>query len=434
MGKDEEYGVERAMTVSTVKEISNCCGCRACTQVCPQKCITFRLDKEGFAVPEIDEKKCVKCGLCYKYCGQKGYERFHEVQNTYAAIHNEKEILMGSTSGGGMTAIAEQIIADGGVVYGTYIDTKDWNVKFRYAQTLEELGGFRGSKYVQSDTGRVFTEITDFLAQNRKVLFVGTPCQVAGLYMVLGGDNLEHLFTIDLLCHGVPSPDLFVEHVKYLESKYRRKLLGFSFRDKSWFPNKAALKYQFDNGHNVCILGRCELYYNSFISGIANRECCYDCQYAREKRVGDITLGDYWGISKVHPNFDNSSGVSLILANTEKGNKLVRTAKMRLLDSDLDSAAQYNGMLLAPPERAGGRDSFYEDIKTFGYEKAIKKHVKTYPMIYNWILTHLPHKLIKALCKAKNGFHPEIFKAEKRTHVRGGGKYPSAYIDKAVAI
>lgn len=384
--------------MQTISEVTNCCGCKACVQVCPKGCITIKKDSEGFDVPSIVDVDCIKCGKCYKACAQTGYEWLHTVKNTYAALHQNHDVLMNSTSGGGMTSIAEQVLGRDGVVFGTILDTSDWRAKYVRIDDMKNLGLLRGSKYVQSDTGDVYSLVKKELRQDREVMFIGVPCQVAGLYKYLGNNQVDNLITIDILCHGTPSPTLFQEHVSYIEKKYRAKLTNFMFRDKAVFPNKTALRYEFGNKKKY-ILGRCEPYFNAFISGSAYRMCCYECQYATSKRVGDITLGDYWGVKQFHPEFDNSNGVSLILVNTEKGNQYLNKAKLTLVQSKLSNAIVGNGILKGPSPKAQCRERFYKDVSIKGYENAIKDNIKNYPMIYNFILTHMPHGLVKILSR-----------------------------------
>lgn len=384
--------------MQTISMVKNCCGCKACVQACPKGCISIKKDTEGFDFPSINDADCIKCGKCYKVCAQVGYEWFHTVKNTYAALHKNRDVLMNSTSGGAMTSIAEQVLEREGAVFGTILDTSDWCAKFVKIDSMENLGLLRGSKYVQSDTSDIYSQVKKELHQGREVVFVGVPCQVAGLYKYIGKNKVDNLITIDILCHGTPSPTLFQEHISYIEKKYKMKLTNFMFRDKAIFPNKTALRYEFGSKKKY-ILGRCEPYYNAFISGSAYRMCCYECQYATAERVGDITLGDYWGIKHFHPEFDNSNGVSLVLVNTEKGYQYLNKAKLSLTQSMLSNAMVGNGILNGPSTKARCREHFYKDVNINGYKHAIKDNIKNYPMIYNIILTHMPRKLIKILSR-----------------------------------
>lgn len=386
--------------MDSVHGVKNCCGCRACEQICPKHCITMKEDAEGFYIPSIDEAQCIHCGKCLKCCPQYSYAFKNKVQKTYAALHSDHEILMKSTSGGAMSALVADVIKNNGVVFGTYLDTKDWRVKFREADTMKKVEHFRGSKYVQADTGNAYSKVKVYLQSGRQVAFVGTPCQVAGLYSYLGNTDTKNLLTMDILCHGVPAPSLFVKHIQYIEKKYHKTLTGFSFRDKKKFPNKTALRYDFGDKHKY-VLGRCEEYFEVFISGSAYRSCCYQCKFSQTSRPGDITLGDYWGILNHHKGYDNSMGVSLVLANTTKGLKTISESGLVLTESKLEYAVEGNGILKHPSQKSKCRDVFYKDVNTLGYEATLKKHIKTYPQMYNFILTHTPGFIITILAKIK---------------------------------
>ena len=298
-----------------------------------------------------------------------------------------------------MSAFAKVILDEGGSVFGTYLNTDDWKCYFKEVTEEGQLAYLQGSKYVQSDTGDVYSTVKQRLGEGKTVLFIGVPCQVAGLISYLGS-RPSKLYTIDILCHGTPAPELFVQHIRFLEKKYGKKMTNFSFRDKTKFPSKVALKYEFGNKKKY-ILGKCERYFQAFISGSAYRESCYDCHYAQRKRVGDITLGDYWGIRNVHKDFDSSLGASLVLVNSHAGKELLNKAELVLEKSDIEQAVVGNGILERPSSKAKNRDTFYLDIKNLGYEKALKKNTKVLPKIYNGVLTHLPQSVIGYLSKLK---------------------------------
>lgn len=232
------------------------------------------------------------------------------------------------------------------------------------------------------------------------MFFVGVPCQVAGLKAFLG-EEYDHLITADILCHGATSPWLFHKHVEYLEKKYKRRLKEIRFRDKSKFPNRIALKYVFNDNHEKYVLGKCEKYFQAFIGGATYRMPCYTCKYAQRDRIGDITLGDYWGIKNVHPDFDNSRGVSLILVNSDKGADLLSKANVHLIKSNLEAASVGNGILNEPSKMDSRRATFYKDLKEKGYEQTIKDNISVKPMIYNCILTNMPQWVIKLLGEIK---------------------------------
>ena len=386
--------------MNSIVRVDNCCGCRACEHSCPAKCITFVKNAEGFLCPSLEESQCLNCGSCLKVCPQFNNIDLNEPSEVYAAITRDADLLKKSTSGGAMSVFAKNIIELGGVVFGSVLNTKDWLVSFDYTETLNGLAAFRGSKYVQSDTVDSYKTVFEMLKKDRWVMFVGTPCQVAGLKMFLTFKHVsqEKLFAVDILCHGVPSPTLFIEHVKYSEQKYRQKLIDFSFRDKTVFPNKTALKYVFPN-KTIVVLGRCDTYFEAFISGSSYRDCCYSCKFATHKRIGDVSLGDYWGIKKHHPDFDSSNGVSLILVNTERGKQMLEKSAFDKTKSSLAFALETNGILKNPSSKSDCRDIFYSTVNEDGYYKATKKLLRTKSMLYNWLLTHLPKSVIKKLSK-----------------------------------
>lgn len=377
--------------------MEQCCGCRSCEHICPTNSISFIKDIEGFLIPYVNEQTCVKCQKCVRNCPQINEVSLNTNIRTYAALNKNGNDVMCSSSGGMMSALADKVLADGGVVFGAYLDSEDWKCKFRYTSDRSGLEPLRGSKYLQSDTGKSYKEVKEFLGKDIVVLYVASPCQIAGLLAFLGRPY-EKLYTIDLLCHGATSPDLFMEHVRYLEAKYKRKLTGFSFRDKSRTPNKVAYKYRFGD-REKCVLGKCEKYHVAYLSGATYRIPCYKCKYAQRNRIGDITLGDYWGITKVHPDFNALGGVSLVLINTVKGGNLLKSTNALFVESDINKASDSNGILNAPAAMNCKRNTFYTDVKQYGYEAAIKKNFVVKSGIYNEILMHLPRPVINILLK-----------------------------------
>lgn len=193
-------------------EKKDCCGCSACVSICPKHCITMSLDNEGFLYPQVDNESCIDCGLCEKVCLVLNQGKECKPFQVYAAKNINEEIRMKSSSGGIFTLLAEQILHEGGVVFGARFNA-DWEVIHDYTETKEGLAAFRGSKYVQSRLGDSFCQAEHFLRQGRKVMFTGTPCQIAGLKLFLR-KTYDNLLTVDFICHGVPSPGVWK---KYLE-------------------------------------------------------------------------------------------------------------------------------------------------------------------------------------------------------------------------
>ena len=223
-----------------IEEKSKCCGCNACVQRCPKHCIAMREDEEGFLYPIIDESSCINCGLCEKVCPVLNQGEERKPLKVYAAKNRNEEIRMQSSSGGIFTLLAEQIIQEGGVVFGARFD-ENWDVIHDYTETIDGLASFRGSKYVQSRVGETYKQAESFLKQGRKVMFAGTPCQISGLKLFLCKDY-ENLLTVDFICHGVPSPGVWR---KYLEELIARQ--GGGKNSVLSHPNELITHIEFRN-------------------------------------------------------------------------------------------------------------------------------------------------------------------------------------------
>ena len=306
----------------------NCYGCELCKDVCPVHAIEMVEDEEGFKYPKIDKEKCIKCGLCEKNCiyrSKTNQNKNLEKPIIYAATNKSAEILSNSTSGGIFTELYKYVLARKGAVVGVAYD-KDMVVKYQIAETEKECEKFRGSKYVAADVNNVREKVKEKLEKGQLVLFVGNPCQVKALKTYLNKDY-QNLYLVEIFCHGVPSPKVFRLYIKYLEEKYKSKVLDFKFRDKSngWGTSKGGtIKVKFENGLEVAELAN----YNNFNRAFANnnvlRPGCYNCEFAGINNVSDIAIADFWGIEKIMPEFyrKGKSGISLVKINTNKGNDL----------------------------------------------------------------------------------------------------------------
>ncbi len=317
--------METIPVLFTKKE--DCCGCGACLNVCPRQAIAMKEDEYGYLYPEIDEEKCVRCGQCKKVCAFQKREETNVPLDCYAAVNANVEQVSKSASAGIFAAIAEKVICDGGIVYGVAF-TRNWGVHHVAIDNLEDLAKLQGSKYAHSNIERTYSEAKNELQTGRRVLFSGTPCQIAGLREFLGKEY-ENLVTVDIVCHGVPSVRMLQDYLKTIEDKHRGKITEFIFRDKSigWGKNGSAVI----NGKKIKIWQSASSYLYYFTKGWLYRENCYRCPYACEHRPADITLGDYWGIEKQHPEllgkgrWDESKGISCVIINTKKVNHLLRT-------------------------------------------------------------------------------------------------------------
>ena len=313
-----------------------CCGCSACEQICPKGCITFSEDSEGFLYPNVNAVKCIDCGLCEKICPVINQDAERNPKKVYAAKHKDDGIRMMSSSGGVFSCLADKILEQGGVVFGARFNDR-WEVIHDYVETKEDLDLFRGSKYVQSRIGDTFSEVESFLKLGRKVLFTGTPCQVAGLKKYLG-KGYDNLLTIDFVCHGVPSPKVWRMYLYELLKTQNASdpeivltsikddviIKRINFRDKSvgWknFSFVCDLSMASEDGERGVVLSSVfyeNSYMNAFLSNLSLRPSCYECPARKGKSGADITIGDFWGVESVLPNENDDKGISLILEYNE---------------------------------------------------------------------------------------------------------------------
>lgn len=328
-------------------DIYGCYGCGACKDVCPVSAITMVEDKEGFKYPVIDEEKCIHCNLCRKVCIYGKYmEKEKEVESfpkVYAAMHKKDETLEQSTSGGMFTPMYKNILARGGKVVGVKY-TDDMEVIYDIAENEEECAAFRGSKYVAADSRDVKPRVKKLLDEGTPVLFSGNPCQIAGLKNYLRKDY-DTLYTVEIICHGTPSPKVFSLYIEYLENLYKSKVVDFEFRNKlrGWSTPYVCVK--FESGEVLLEQANKNNFNRAFLSNNIQRPSCYTCEFADLKLgVGDITIGDYWGIENHHPEMFDQKGVSVIKINNEQGMKFFEEFKdqFNLIESTYEKAYAAN--------------------------------------------------------------------------------------------
>lgn len=365
----------------SILDKKNCTGCRMCEQICPVNAIEIKENIEGFIEPYIDKNKCTNCGLCGARCPQlnevKNYSKLKEVKS-YAAKNKNEEEQMESSSGGIFSVIANYVLENGGIVYGASFND-ELEVEHIGIESKEKLYKLRGSKYVQSDTKNTYKEVKENLEKGKMVLYSGTPCQIAGLnnYLV---KKYENLITIDIVCHGVPSKKIYKKYLKWLEKNNKSKIEKYSFRDKQKFPWGGALgaTVNFENGKKKYINSSLDPYYKSFLNSVNYREACYNCKYANQNRVGDITLMDYWGVEKIYPEFMDEKGVSAILINTEKGQNIldILKEKMYMLETSVDLIARRNQNLKEPSTRTPIRENAYKDIDKLEFNEYAKNSLQ----------------------------------------------------------
>lgn len=353
-----------------------CTGCRACEHACPKNCIRMNNDPDGFQVPTMDnEEECIHCNICKTKCHIINDQFYNEEQSAYGLTNNNKNLLLWSTSGGAFSGIASEFLKKGGWVYGSVYDD-DFRVVTTGINKMDQLKEMCGSKYVLNDTLDSYLEVKEKLEEGKKVLFCGVPCQVAGLKGFLGKD-FENLYLIDLLCHGGPSPKLFRTYLDFIEKKFRRKIKSYTFRDKR-YGWRTMGTITFEDGLEVKIIPSEDPYCSSFYSGKTYRASCYQCKYARKKRVGDITVGDFWGVENYYPDIDRSYGISAIIVNSQKGGELMKilSDNSSIWEISIEEiAANNNETLNQPTTPYVNRDKIYGELRKKRFKKVANKYL-----------------------------------------------------------
>lgn len=347
---------------------ADCCGCSACYSACPIKAISMVEDEEGFLYPHINNSKCIDCGLCIKMCPNINKNECGKTSSFYAVKHKQEDIRSVSSSGGIFSAMAQTIISSGGVVYGA---TYDKMFSVRHLRTTDEdWTRLRTSKYVQSDMGDNFVDVKEDLLRGNEVLFTGTPCQIAGLKNYLSDVDTDKLITSDLVCHGVPSPGIWREYLEYISKKTKSTIGKVNFRNKNgcgW--HNSTIKIESTNGDVLLDESKSQdFFYRLFFNHLILRPCCYSCQYANLNRVGDITIGDYWGIENHYPEFDDDRGVSLVMINTDKGRMFFDRIATECCVTSIRKEECMQPNLKKPAKDYGGRDRFWTLYKKYGLE------------------------------------------------------------------
>lgn len=365
------------MMDKTINQVAHdrCTGCGACYNKCPVNAIQMQPDSEGFHFPVIDEATCIQCGKCLNACPVYSpiYENT-ELPKCYAVMGND-EIRRKSSSGGVFTLLADWMLDLGGVVIGAAYTDDCYGVEHILVDNREALHKLRGSKYVQSNTGMVYREMKERLDKGIPVLFTGTPCQIAAVNSYLG-KNYEQLYTVDLVCHGVPSPGVYETFVKEQEEKHGSKARKVAFRDKSIVSWDHSIKIDFEDGQTYAKKRNDCLYLKAFLQLLSVRKSCGHCPFAKLPRQGDMTIADFWDVHRFNPGFDDRKGTSLVLPNNNKGTELLEVLRKQAIlcsPAPLEHAIKYNAQLKYSSVLHPRRQRFFDLLSTYDYsfEKAV---------------------------------------------------------------
>lgn len=352
-----------------IESAINCCGCGACAQRCPQSCITMIEDQEGFKYPEVDHTQCIDCHLCEKVCPVNASTQPIEPIECWAMRSKDEKVVRESSSGGIFTYLANQVLEQGGVVFGARFDD-NWNVVHDYVENKSDLYRLQTSKYVQSDTNHIMLKVENFLKEKRLVMFAGTPCQIAALKLFLRKEY-DNLYLVEIVCHGVPSPKVWHLYLKEITNNFTGKITDINFRDKSTGWAKYSVKVVVDNKIFKSIYDT-HPYMKAFLTEFIIRPSCYNCHFKSHRSFADITIGDYWGIDRL-PNISNDDkGYNIVIIRTPKGLGLIKDKKnvwfRQTNTNQLFQKAIYDSAFFRL-----NRKAFWKYLLRNGLDKSIKR-------------------------------------------------------------
>ena len=387
--------------------VERCSGCAACAYVCPRDAIRLQEDEYGYRYPVIDREKCIDCGRCAATCHFRHPLERNAVKACLAGQSRDERQLKASSSGGIFPALAKRFLQDGGVVCGAAMSFEEDGPTVRHVlvDRVEDLPKLQGSKYVQSRMDEIYAAIGERLKQGSKVLFSGTPCQVAAVKRVFSRQE-DRLFCVDIVCHGVPSERSFRDYIALEEKRTGASIRNVTFRDKNkgWGHRGSYTEVRKEGEKQKDFSPQASSYFHFFLDGELCRESCYACPYANTARIGDLTLGDYWGIDRFDPELLTGSGgpmkkelgVSCILVNTEKGNAMLQSVEteVQTYPVEIDHLLVVNTQLREPAKHSKKRDKILAAYKENGYSGVDKLFRPEYRI---WRLKKIVKKIVKKI-------------------------------------
>lgn len=333
-----------------IDSLENCCGCAACVNACPKQCISMYPDKKGFLYPKVDDTRCIDCKLCEKVCPLITKTTEHPPISTEAVRSSSLNEVMLSSSGAICHELSRYFLEHRGIVYGAAWSEK-LTVKHIRVDNVSDLEKIRCSKYLQSNLYDSYPKAKEDLMNGLQVLFIGTPCQIAGLKCYLRKDY-DNLTTIDFVCHGVPSSSIFNRTVAILEKDKNKNVLHVNFRSKRENWREFGTEFTFRNGDMYYIRHSKFFFFRGFMSNLYLRDCCYDCHFVNHKNCSDLTVADLWGIEYVMPAKDNNTGMNLVMVRTQKGEALLEknSTMLECFPYNYNDAVRYNPAIETSPK------------------------------------------------------------------------------------
>ncbi len=351
----------------------DCTGCKMCRDVCPMNAILYETDSEGFWYPRVDYMKCIKCRKCIKTCPSLSEHRNAEAREpvVYAAWAKDDGVRLKSTSGGIFYVLAEQMIKQRGQIAACKYSDDFKSAYHVMGNTIEDLEAFKGSKYFQSDTEGIYKAVAEQLRQGNKVLFCGTPCQVAGLNRFIRPDE-KNLITVDFICRGINSPMVFKKYVEDCEKHHGSSVKKVQLKNKNKGWTRLGTYMEFQNGKRYYRDRVTDPWVNGYVRGnLFMRPCCSECKYKEKIRVADISIGDFWGLDSTKENL--FKGISVIMVNTDKGAEYIELVKDKIFieEHEYKEVSDGNGCLLKPSCMGEHRKEFFDKFDEMEFEELV---------------------------------------------------------------
>lgn len=378
-----------------------CTGCSVCVNVCPEKSIIIKNDQEGFYFPEIVQEFCINCKYCEQKCPNVNMPQISIQTRGYAVKNKNEKVRRKSTSGGVFPLLAEYVIDKGGSVYGAAYNS-DFSVRHIAITEKNNIFLLQGAKYTQSILERCFAKIKSQLHAGRYILFSGTPCQCRGMKAFLGKEN-DNLITVDIICHGVPSPKVWQAYIDYRSQKenngVRPQKINMRSKVSGWSKYSYSTEFDYGNGKITRIHNSQDLFMRAFVGNICLRNSCSNCKAKGVERCTDFTLGDYWGIWNQYPEFDDNKGTSVVFVHSKKGQEILEQLrdKIECLEVNLEDAYKENKSLVNSSMPHPDREEFLAQVTAENFEELMKKFFPQENIRTEGLLKRIMHKWDKML-------------------------------------